>query len=99
MTTGVVGRLSQVAEGLARERGFKVYVHPVIPVLKETRGVVKMYNRWVLVRCDGPAPIYMTAEPGWRKGAVVVEQATFFSARAPSFSVAYFVAATGEHAH
>eukprot|EP00903_Cladosiphon_okamuranus_P013727 g12780.t1 len=40
-----IGIFIEVAEDLARERGLRVFVHPVIPVLDETRNMVKMYNR------------------------------------------------------
>lgn len=35
----------KVAEAVARERGFQVFIHPVIPVLDETRSMVTAYNR------------------------------------------------------
>ncbi|CAN0085346.1 unnamed protein product [Hapterophycus canaliculatus] len=40
-----VGIFIKVAEALAKERKLKVFVHPVIPVLNETRNMVKVYNR------------------------------------------------------
>ncbi|CAM9698760.1 unnamed protein product [Ectocarpus sp. 13 AM-2016] len=40
-----VGIFIKVAEALSRERGLRIFVHPVIPVLDETRGMVKTYNR------------------------------------------------------
>ncbi|CAM9765382.1 unnamed protein product [Laminaria digitata] len=40
-----VGIFIKEAETLAKERGLRVYVHPVVPVLAETRRMVKLYNR------------------------------------------------------
>ncbi|CAM9706004.1 unnamed protein product [Scytosiphon promiscuus] len=40
-----IGIFIKVAEALAKERKLKIFVHPVIPVLNETRSMVKLYNR------------------------------------------------------
>ena len=45
----------EVVLKLVKEKGFKVVIHPVIPVLKETRGVVKQYNeifKEAVAKCD-----------------------------------------------
>ncbi|CAM9515637.1 unnamed protein product [Choristocarpus tenellus] len=35
----------KVAKALVKNRGFRAFIHPVIPVLNETRAIVKTYNR------------------------------------------------------
>jgi hypothetical protein len=44
---------------LARSKRFSILVHPVLPVLKETRGIVKVFNR-VLKRA-----VHAHAELSW----------------------------------
>ncbi|ETV89379.1 hypothetical protein, variant 1 [Aphanomyces astaci] len=42
-----------VVEDLVREFGFKAFIHPIVPVLDETRHIVQLYNRLFQAKVQG----------------------------------------------